>query len=183
MARPVPDRRETLDEIARRDHFDARCANELDRAPVDARDVWDRTVGEYSMATRRRPCSSRRSPASSWSRPAVPLGGARKMGERAPLDGMDQPAGLAGCGNQVIPAARGQMSALAIDRRSSRRRLDSARESRTGASRRRRRRASAACTAATSSVAPRRPPERHLGAVFPADIPNKYSLPAPAAKS
>jgi hypothetical protein len=37
------------------------------------------------------------------------------MGERVPLDGMDQSARLFARGNQVVPAAGGKMSALTID--------------------------------------------------------------------
>ena len=86
--------------------------------PPSTRDTYGMAqLGEYSMATRRKPCSSRAEPGFELVAARVPLGGAGKMGERVPLDGMDQPARLAGRGNQVVPAARGQMSALPVDRR------------------------------------------------------------------
>ena len=151
IARVVPDRREPLDEIARRDHLDAGRAHELDRARVDARDVRDRAVRRVLHRDAPQPLQQLPEPGFELVAARVPLGRAGKMRERVPLDGMDQPARLAGRGNQVVPAARRQMSALPVDRRSDRRRSDSARESRTGASRRARRREAPPGRPATSS--------------------------------
>ena len=116
--RLVPHRGESLDEIARRHHLDARLPDELDRAGVDARDVGNRAVRRvfhrHPPQPRDQPCEARlRVARGRHTARSFPEGGracAARWRGRGPRG---SPAG----GNQVVPAPRGQMTPLTCDRR------------------------------------------------------------------
>ena len=79
-------------------------SDELDRAGVDARDVRDRAFGRvlHRHALQSRPAVAQA--VIELFAAGIPLGRARKVCERVALDGVDEPARLAGGGNQVVPA-------------------------------------------------------------------------------
>ena len=116
--RVVPDGGETLDQIPRRDDRQAvaaALANELDRSGVHARDVRNRASGgvlhRHAAETRDEALQA----CFELLAARIALGRAGQVRERVRFNGVDKFARLAGGGNQVIPAARGQMAGLARD--------------------------------------------------------------------
>ena len=109
----VPHGRKALDQIARRHDVDAKLADALDGTGVDPGDVRDRAAGRV---LHRHPALSGEQPAEfrvELQATGVAGGRPREVGEGARFDAMDEPAGLAVGRDEVVPAARGQVAALA----------------------------------------------------------------------
>ena len=105
------------DEIARRHDIHSGFSDQLDRARVHASHVRNRAVGRVFH---RDPLLPRQQTAEAgFERLAsrIVLGGAGKMRERAPLDGVHELARLAAGGNQIEPAPCRQVPGLPGDRR------------------------------------------------------------------
>ncbi len=113
----VPDGREPLDEIAGRHHVDAQLPDALDRARIHAGDVRDRPVRRvfHRQATLALEQPAELSLELEASRVAGGRPGQVREGPR--FDLVNQPARLTVCRDEVVPAARGQVAALARDPR------------------------------------------------------------------
>ena len=108
--------------------------------PASTREMYgNRAIGRVLHRDAPQPRDERPQAVDELLAAGVPLGRARQVCERVTLDRVDEAARLADGGNQVVPAPGREMAALMGDRRSARRRSDSARESRRAASRRCRR--------------------------------------------
>ncbi len=111
----VPDGGELLDEVARGGDLDVELPHELDRAGVDARDVGDGALRRVLHRDPLHALEQALQPRFERGAAGVAFGGPGQMLERVRLDGVHQGARLAGRGDEVVPAPRGEVPALPAD--------------------------------------------------------------------
>ena len=94
----VPDGREALDQITRRDDVDAELPDELDRPGIDARNVGNRALRRifhrHAPHARDEPLDARFELVAS----GVAVARSRQVRKRVAFDGVHEPAGLAAGG-------------------------------------------------------------------------------------
>ena len=110
----APNGREPLDQVARRDDLDAGLPHELDRSGIHARYIRNRAAGRIFHGDAVDAGQQAAQTGLQLIAARVALGCARQMRQRVLFDRVHETARFTGCRNQIVPAPRGEMTALAI---------------------------------------------------------------------